>query len=213
MNPHNWKNTIYWLVLACVYLHNAEALPSERFRYGAFVSNSSRLKIHQTSRLTDQNQLQFNLTPFPMAEDVMSQCANNVLSKGPALALLANESGESWRQYVPLAVSCLVILDILLGSPAANLVMAPLREAKTQQGDDDEADGFGLSGSMKKPRNIPLSEKKKERVDSDAIAMAALEKARNSKELRDYLERTKTEADKMEDMRKKIDKQMADMEE
>jgi hypothetical protein len=38
-------------------------------------------------------------------------------------SLLIAESNESWRQYVPLVVSFGVILDILLGSPLANLAL------------------------------------------------------------------------------------------
>ena len=34
---------------------------------------------------------------------------------------------ESWRQYIPLAVSAVVIVDILLGSPLLNLVVAPMK--------------------------------------------------------------------------------------
>ncbi len=33
---------------------------------------------------------------------------------------------EGWRQYVPLVVSVGVILDILLGSPIANLALGPM---------------------------------------------------------------------------------------
>lgn len=115
-------------------------------------------------------------------------------------------STESWRQYVPLVVSILVIIDILLGSPAANLVMKPLRQAQQDTDDGGNIDGNLMSMFEQEQK------KKRERVDVDEIAQAALEKAQNSKELRDYLERNKSEKDKMDDIRRKIDAQIRDME-
>jgi hypothetical protein len=52
----------------------------------------------------------------------------------------------------------------------------------------------------------------KERVDSDALAQAALEKARYSMELRQYLEANKTNEQRYEDMRKQIEKQTQELE-
>jgi predicted RNase H-like nuclease (RuvC/YqgF family) len=109
---------------------------------------------------------------------------------------------ESWRQYVPLAVSALVILDILLGSPAANSVMDLMR---AQENDDDA--------------EAPRSEKRQtvvntaERVDSMAVAQAAIDKANATLELKRFLEEQKTDWDKMEDIRKKMDRQMQELDE
>lgn len=114
-------------------------------------------------------------------------------------------SAESWRQYVPLVVSILVIIDILLGSPAANLVLKPLQQAQ------ETDDGGNIDGNLMSMFEQE-QKKKRERVDVDEIAQAALEKAQNSKELRDYLERNKSEKDKMDDIRRKIDAQIRDME-
>lgn len=36
---------------------------------------------------------------------------------------------DEWRQYVPLIVISLVLVDIVLGSPLANLALAPMRRA------------------------------------------------------------------------------------
>ena len=56
--------------------------------------------------------------------------------------LVISESAEGWKQYVPLVVSCGVILDILLGSPLANLALAPMRRASEQA---QEEGGAGQS--------------------------------------------------------------------
>mmetsp|Transcript_8213 Transcript_8213/g.11735 ORF Transcript_8213/g.11735 Transcript_8213/m.11735 type:complete len:190 (-) Transcript_8213:239-808(-) len=102
---------------------------------------------------------------------------------------------ESWRQYVPLVVSLGVIVDILLGSPLANTVMAPLRPPE---------DGEGEIGS--KATTNP-----KERIDSAKVAQAALDRARNSMELRNYLEANKSDEQKYDDIRKQIDKLEQDL--
>jgi hypothetical protein len=44
--------------------------------------------------------------------------------------LVANQV-ESWREYVPLVVSALVIIDIAMGRPVANAIMEPLQQATT----------------------------------------------------------------------------------
>jgi hypothetical protein len=51
----------------------------------------------------------------------------------------------------------------------------------------------------------------KERVDSEQVAKAALDKARNTLELRDYLDKQKTDWDRMEEMRKKMDRQVVEL--
>mmetsp|Transcript_204 Transcript_204/g.270 ORF Transcript_204/g.270 Transcript_204/m.270 type:complete len:187 (-) Transcript_204:195-755(-) len=108
-------------------------------------------------------------------------------------------SAEGWRQYVPLAVSCGVILDILLGSPIANLALGPMRRAAEDASDEDSAGGASNGKEfVKNP---------KERVDSEMVAQAAIDRARNSMELRRYLEENKTDAQKFEDMKKELDKQ------
>jgi hypothetical protein len=53
--------------------------------------------------------------------------------------------------------------------------------------------------------------KSKERVDSEAIAKAAYEEAMNKLELRKFLEENKTNEQRYEDMRKKIDKQLDEL--
>jgi hypothetical protein len=112
---------------------------------------------------------------------------------------------ESWRQYVPLAVSGFVILDILLGSPAANSVMGLMR---AQENDTEDAeDGAPRLGKRRSVVNTA------ERIDSMAVAQAAIDKANATLELKRFLEDQKTDWDKMEDIRKKMDQQMQELDE
>ncbi len=55
------------------------------------------------------------------------------------------------------------------------------------------------------------SSRAKERVDSEAIAQAALNKALNTLELKRFLEENKTDEQRYEDVRKKIDRQMEEL--
>lgn len=112
--------------------------------------------------------------------------------------LLCKEQVQEWRQYVPLAVSCLVILDILLGSPLANLALAPMKP------NSDENSNSDLTKST-------IENKNRERIDSDKLAQEALDKARNFRELRVYLETRKTGNDKISEMKKKFDNQLEKM--
>ena len=142
--------------------------------------------------------------------------------------LVSPEEVESWRQYVPLIVSVGVIIDILLGSPIANLALGPMRRAsekgatdgptQNEGGDssvgslfsnalnfDSSAGGGGGGGGVDSSRG-------KERVDSSAIAQAAIDKAMNTLELKQFLEENKTDEQRYEEVRRKIDKQMNDLE-
>jgi hypothetical protein len=51
-------------------------------------------------------------------------------------------------------------------------------------------------------------DKGKERVDTEAIAKEALDKANNAIGLRDYLERNKTDKDRMEQLQREIDRKL-----
>jgi len=105
---------------------------------------------------------------------------------------------ESWRQYVPLIVSAGVIGDILLGSPLANAALKPLR------GDQDEA--------MDTPEQ-EFNEESKARVDTEALAQQAIDKANGTLELRKFLEEQKTDSDRYEEMKRKLDEEMRDLDE
>jgi len=111
---------------------------------------------------------------------------------------------QEWRQYVPLIVICGVLLDIVLGSPLANTVLAPMKRASgiDGEGDEDGKEG-GRSGFNRNP---------KERLDTNAVANEALQRARYSMELRRFLDENKTDEQKYADIRKKIDQQAEDLE-
>mmetsp|Transcript_13214 Transcript_13214/g.22542 ORF Transcript_13214/g.22542 Transcript_13214/m.22542 type:complete len:222 (-) Transcript_13214:146-811(-) len=140
------------------------------------------------------------------------------LSSSSSSIFLSSET-ESWRQYVPLAVSVAVIIDILLGSPLANLALGPMKRASekgatggnSEEGSDNGGEGGGslFSSFGGKGRNVV--DKSKERVDSEAIAQAALDKAMNTLELKRFLEENKTDEQRYEDVRKKIERQMDDL--
>lgn len=115
---------------------------------------------------------------------------------------------ESWRQYVPLVVTFGVILDIVLGSPLANMALGPMRKAAMENEDNDSTEEMNdiNSGGENKSK---FNRNPKERVDSEAIGLAALETARAKMELRKFLEENKTDEQRYEEIRKKIDSEAA----
>ena len=138
-------------------------------------------------------------------------------------SILLSEDVESWRQYVPLVVSVAVIIDILLGSPLANMALAPMKRA-SEKGATGDSDGDGSSsgggggslfsafgGSSDGGGEDKAASRSKERVDSEAIAQAALDKAMGTLELKRFLEENKTDEQRYEDVRKKIDQQMMEL--
>jgi len=97
---------------------------------------------------------------------------------------------QSWRQYVSLGVIAIVLIDIVLGSPLANTVLKPLKaEIEAEE-------------AQEKSKNT------RERIDSEAVAREALDKAQGAVELRRYLEESKTDWDRMEELKKKLDAEM-----
>lgn len=133
-----------------------------------------------------------------------------------AEVLASSGSVESWRQYIPLIVTAGVIGDILLGSPIANLALGPMRRASEKGATGDSADEDPDSNTIYSAYGGKLSgnvDRSKERVDSESIAKAALDKALGSMELRRFLEENKTPEQRYEDVRKKLDKQMDELDE
>jgi len=112
---------------------------------------------------------------------------------------------ESWREYVPLVVSCFIILDILLGSPAANLILAPMKRAT------DDANGTGGNENEKSDDKSSLIRDPNERIDSGAIAQSVLEKANDFMERTKNLEENKTAEQRYEEIRRKIDAQVEEL--
>ena len=124
---------------------------------------------------------------------------------------------EEWRQYVPLVVICLVLVDIVLGSPLANLALSPMRraaeKAEDQQGRDGDDGNFGLGKALNP--NLggagDVLKNPKERVDTATIAQDTLDKARGTLELMEYLENNKSNEQLYDEARKKMDKQFEEL--
>ena len=132
----------------------------------------------------------------PLAAD-LNHIASSTMS-------LSADSG-SWRQYVSLGLILVVLIDIVLGSPIANIALGPMRRA-SEKGSEGASDDLGGGGQK---RSVDT---RGERVDTDAIAQAAIDKARNTLELRQFLEENKTPEQRYEEVRKKIDRQIEEME-
>ena len=159
-------------------------------------------------------------------DNIQSQLSQPHTSTVTAVtSILLSEDVESWRQYVPLVVSVAVIIDILLGSPLANMALAPMKRA-SEKGATGDSDGDGSSsgggggggslfsafgGSSDGGGEDKATSRSKERVDSEAIAQAALDKAMGTLELKRFLEENKTDEQRYEDVRKKIDQQMMEL--
>lgn len=119
------------------------------------------------------------------------------------------EEVESWRQYVPLVVSILVITDILLGSPAANAVLSIARPKEGDGNDNNDGARAPSLGSLLGGAPQKVVKDSKERVDTMAVAQAALDKAAATQDLRKFLDESKSDMEKMRDVQKKLDEQLA----
>ena len=165
-----------FLLVAC----SLSALPTR-----AFVTPTRGTLHRETLKRSSSSSLSM-MTPLPPMQST-------------SLPLLAAEAESSWRQYVPLAVSLLVITDILLGSPAANAALSVLRPPA--EGDDSNET---LAGNNKKR----VTKDTRERIDTMALAQQALDKASATTELRRFLDESKTDMDKMRDVQKQLDAQL-----
>jgi len=177
---------------------------------------SSLLQTHHVVCTSNKHQIQHRSA---LIDNINLNLVTEISSLDSSLVL--SESTESWRQYVPLVVSVGVIVDILLGSPLANLALGPMRRASekgatgdsTQDGSDNGGGGgslFSAFGGDNAGGKVVV-DKSKERVDSEAIAQAALDKAMGTLELRRFLEENKTDEQRYEEVRKKIDSQMDEL--
>lgn len=131
---------------------------------------------------------------------------------------------DDWRQYVPLIVISLVLVDIVLGSPLANLALAPMRRAATKA-EEEQRSGGGDDGGAARAGNFGLGKalnpdlgsagdvlkNPKERVDTATIAQDTLDKARGTLELMEYLENNKSNEQLYEEARKKMDEQFEEL--
>mmetsp|Transcript_4437 Transcript_4437/g.6578 ORF Transcript_4437/g.6578 Transcript_4437/m.6578 type:complete len:210 (-) Transcript_4437:1781-2410(-) len=124
----------------------------------------------------------------------LSASADDLLS----LTSETNSIPENWRQYVSLGVILVVILDIVLGSPLLNFATAPMKRGMIEDVASDDLN----------KKHIVIN-KSRERVDTETIAKEALDKANGAIELRDYLNRNKTEKDRMEELNREIDRKLS----
>lgn len=172
--------------------------------HGATAFQTTGILRVATARATPTTSLSFALDRMEPATTV-AIVDTMIGTTTSHMVIAAEDSVESWRQYVPLAVSLLVIVDILLGSPVANSVLGIVRaqEAQNGEGSDDTASLSTLSDVNTKG----------ERVDSETVANAAIEKARNTLLWNTERERLKTDADRMEDIRRKMDNQLREFDE
>ena len=138
----------------------------------------------RTKGATKRQKKSFSL--FASADDLLS------------LTSETNGIPENWRQYVSLGVILVVILDIVLGSPLLNFATAPMKRGMIEDVASDDLN--------KKPMFI---NKSRERVDTETIAKEALDKANGAIELRDYLNRNKTEKDRIEELNREIDRKLS----
>ncbi len=193
-------------------------------QYGASVA---LLKLRLIPEMNDSVQLAMPIvTPSTSLHQILLPASSS------SILMIADENVAEWRQYVPLIVSVGVILDILLGSPLANLALGPMKRASEKgaggRGDsrnsctNEESSDMGGGGrslfsafSGNNNNNMDSgrlnSSRGKERVDSEAIAQAALNKALNTLELKRFLEENKTDEQRYEEVRRKINKQMEEL--
>ena len=117
-----------------------------------------------------------------------------------AAATETASSIDNLRQYVPLGVSVLVIIDILLGSPMANGLLNKIRP--TANDTTNELLNFDDTNSRQSQNNKPS----KERIDSQKVAQDAIQRARYTLELRSFLD---AQRDPVVELQRKMDQQEA----
>lgn len=121
----------------------------------------------------------------------------------------AAASAATWKQYLSLGVILIVVLDIVLGSPLLNMVTAPLKRKILLEEDSTSSTTTSNMGDYQSRLGTTTRwDKGKERVDTEAIAKEALDKANSAIGLRDYLERNKTDKDRMEQLQREIDRKL-----
>jgi hypothetical protein len=145
-------------------------------------------------------------TGRPSSSNHSSQTTRYSLGGGVSDSIKTTTSlviaAEEWRQYVSLAIVAGVLLDIVLGSPLANAALKPLRDAQESLQEE--------SAEQKAARAKARS---KERIDSDKVAQEAIDKAQNALELRKYLDSRKSGWDRMEELKRDLDRNMQDLDE
>lgn len=123
--------------------------------------------------------------------------------------LIISADVSEFRQYAPLVVSLIVILDILLGSPLVNLILVPMRRQAFDESSDDivKDDDFKRNKSFQSTASTPM-EKVGERIDCDQFAQEVIEKARSQQELINYMQSRKSNSDRIMEVKRKFDNQL-----
>ena len=95
-------------------------------------SSSRRARTHLV-QVPTQNSLQRNtiqVLPFSVHDNSFFESDSSSTSTTTSLRAFPDENSsliiaasEGWRDYVPLIVICGVLLDIVLGSPLANIAL------------------------------------------------------------------------------------------
>jgi hypothetical protein len=205
--PVRAQELLLLLLLALGSFDSAQAWLSPSLPNISLLGKMSSATITSTAEC--RHQCSMNMLPVDGSTmDLLSSSTSwlaDAVVQATSEAASASSSPSSWRQYVPLVVSGGVLTDIVLGSPVANKVMSGMRppaEGETVDGD---------SKASSKTKVDPVAQKKQERVDTQAYARAALNKAENTLSLRKYLDENKSETEKMNDLKRIMDKQMEEL--
>lgn len=161
--------------------------------YLVFIAQTEAFSVHNLQRYGASSTEIFSCGKPSTTRNISSTALRSFPDENGSIIISA---AEGLRQYVPLVVISGVLLDIVLGSPVANGLLAPMR--RQAMGEEEGGEGSSKENYMKNP---------KERIDCDASAQAALDKARNSMELRRFLEENKTDIQRAADARDAFDKQ------
>ena len=144
----------------------------------------------------------------------------------------ANDTGLTWRQIVSLTICGLVLLDIVAGSPVAkgllNTARPPSMDDEPDQDTANVVDGGTKPNWVERlvaasrpqdaatPTTPPPATKRvaapkknpKERVDVEAIAQAALDRAASIQEMKAYRDANKSDWQKIQELQRAVDRQL-----
>jgi hypothetical protein len=186
-----------------------------------FVSKTMNVYSKQSIQYKVSNQKGIFLIP-PIINDVsmststavVGTIATTTVENTEAIVSKLLTSFDNIRQYIPLIVSLLVIMDIVLGSPIANGIINQLRSTTTSDTDTEmntTGNDTELSQRQQQPKSQQINRisKQIERIDSKQIAQDAIQRAQYTMELRNYLNQQR---DPMIELQRTIQKQTTELE-
>jgi hypothetical protein len=121
------------------------------------------------------------------------------------LAAVAARGEAEWKQFVPLITATLVIGDIALGSPAVKAITSLLYGGNPPTVEVPRADSFDGK------RDPDSSRESKSRIDVDATALDALQKAEEALERAALADELRPRKGSVEEVRKRLDQQFKDI--